>query len=40
MIPKEIEDKLRQLSKDKGLNLSDLVRRAIEAYFEKIKQEK
>jgi predicted DNA-binding protein len=37
MIPEEIENKLRALSKEKGLTLSDLVRRAIELYFDKVK---
>jgi len=37
MIPEEIEKKLRELSKEKGLTLSDLTRRAIEMYYEKIK---
>lgn len=38
MIPEEIENKLRELSKEKGLTLSDLVRRAIEMYYNKIKE--
>lgn len=39
-LSKEIEEKLRELSDQKGLTLSDLVRRAIEIYYEKEKSEK
>lgn len=39
-LSKEVEEKLRELSDKKGLALSDLVRRAIEVYYEKEKNEK